>query len=426
MSFSHLRRRTGILLAFGVIAAAASSVSAQGPSAATCTKSSGVLLAPSGTTWKAIPAGTAVPTDTPLVSLFDTTLASAKGSVTARLLADPAQRRPLPILESAVIVNADKEHDLSLTLLRGLIVLNNTRKQGPATVRFTSRGEALDVTLKEPGAKLALELYSRHVPGAPHVEDPKEDVPVLHLFCIQIKGESLLQHKDKSVTLHEPPGPAVLVWDSITREPEIQRLEQMPQEIAMMKVEDVKLLEQACAWARKLATEAPEKAFKEGLASESSCERKAAVTAMGAMDDVRGLFDVLAHSPHSDAREHAILALRGWLGREPGQTAKLLAGFQKAGLTKTQSENVLHLLYGFTADERRQPGTYDLLIETLQSQRPAMRELAHWHLVRLAPAGKSIAYDAQAPEAQRQSGYEEWRKLIPHGKLPPAPSTKTR
>jgi hypothetical protein len=425
MSFSHLRRRAGIVLAFGAIAAAASSVSAQGSGAATCTKSSGVLLAPSGTTWKAIPAGTAVPTDTPLVSLFDSTLVSAKGSVTARLLADPAQRRPLPILESAVIVNADKEHDLSLTLLRGLIVLNNTRQQGPATVRFTSRGEPLDVTLKEPGAKLALELYSRHVPGAPH-EDPKEDVPVLHLFCFQIKGESFLQHKDKSVTLHEPPGPAVLVWDSITREPEIQRLEQMPQEIAMMKVEDVKLLEQACAWARKLATEPPEKAFKEGLASESSCERKAAVTAMGAMDDVRGLFNVLATSPHADAREHAILALRCWLGREPGQTAKLLAGFQNAGLTKTQSENVLHLLYGFTAEERRQPGTYDLLIETLQSKRPAMRELAHWHLVRLVPAGKSIAYDAQASEAQRQRSYEEWRKLIPPGKLPPAPATTAR
>ena len=50
-----------------------------------------------------------------------------------------------------------------------------------------------------------------------------------------------------------------------------------------------------------------------------------------------------------------------------------------------------------------------------------VRELAHWHLDRLAPAGQKIAYDAAADEAARHKAAEQWRALIPPGQLPPPP-----
>jgi hypothetical protein len=428
--YATLASRTAFrssMLLTALLVAAGPLVAGDGKRApARCTAAPGALLAKTANGWRAVAAGQAAPTETPLVALFDATLRSANDGVEARLLTDIEQRGPLPILETAAIVHADAVHDLSLTLLRGLLVLTNVKKQGPATVRLTSCGNTVDVTLKEPGAKLAMEIYSRHAPGAPQLDDPKQDNPTMHVFCLAVAGESFLQGKERGVTLHAPPGPAVLVWDSRFREPEVERLDELPPEIKTMKEKDQKRLDEACAWARTIDAAKPAAALKAGLGSPSSNVRKAAVTALGALDDVRGLFQVLASSPHADARAHAVLVLRHWLGREPGQTGRLDAGLRKAGLSPVQSQNVLHLLYGFTEDEQREPATYDLLIEDLKSSRPALRELSHWHLVRLAPAGKSIAYDAQAPEAERERGYAQWRKLIPSGKLPPSPTSNGR
>jgi hypothetical protein len=55
-----------------------------------------------------------------------------------------------------------------------------------------------------------------------------------------------------------------------------------------------------------------------------------------------------------------------------------------------------------------------------------VRELAHWHLVRLVAQGKDIPYDAAGPEGQRQKAFERWRALIPEGQLPPEPVLKKK
>ena len=55
----------------------------------------------------------------------------------------------------------------------------------------------------------------------------------------------------------------------------------------------------------------------------------------------------------------------------------------------------------------------------IQHDRPAVRNLAHWHLVRLAPLETPIPYDAAAPEAERKAAVQRWREMIPAGELPP-------
>jgi hypothetical protein len=408
----------GLLVAGLLVVLPARAGAPQRGSPATVAAAPGVLMAETKSGWRPVKAGEAPAAETKLVALFDATLRSANGAVSARLLADLGQRGPFPILDSAVMLHDDAKHDLALTPLRGLMVLTNTKEKGAATIRLAMRDETVFVTLHAPGAKLALEVYGRHAPGEPKLDDPKLDDPVFNLYFIVLQGDVLLRHGAKGIGLHAPPGPAILVWDSLLREPEVQRLEELPAGVAAMKEKDLKLMAEACAWAAKLASGSQAEVLKEGAASKNALERTAAVNAMGALDDVQGLFVTLASSPHADTRNQAVLALRNWLGRAPGQTIKLDAGLKKAGYTEVQARTLLRLLYGFTPAEKREPATYDVLLDSLKQSRPAIRQLAHWHLVRLVPDGKSITFNALAPEAELQRSYDQWRKLIPTGKLP--------
>ena len=82
---------------------------------------------------------------------------------------------------------------------------------------------------------------------------------------------------------------------------------------------------------------------------------------------------------------------------------------------------MIYLLKGIEDQKLKQPETYDLLIQALNHSKMPVRELARWHLVRLVPDGKSIAFDAAADEAQRLQAIAQWRRLIPEGQLPPPP-----
>lgn len=425
MSQTATRRSPGLriiaLLAALAIALPALASAQEKGTPATCVAAPGALLVQGKAGWKAIKPGEAITADVTVVSLFDAILRSANGGVTVRMAADLGQRGPFPILESAITLHDDAKHDLALTPMRGLMVLTNTKEKGPAMIRLALRDETVELTLKEPGAKLALEIYGRHAPGEPKWDDPKLDDPVFHLFFIALAGEAFLRHGDKGIALQAPPGPAVLAWDSLVREPQVQRLEELPPEVIAMKEKDVKLMTEVNVWAATLAGESPAAALKEGAASKSALVRTAAVNAMGALDELPLLFTTLSSSPHADTRDQAVLALRHWLGRVPGQTARLDAGLKKAGLTEVQSRTLLHLLYGFSAEERQEPATYDVLLTSLKHSRPAVRQLAHWHLVRLAPDGKSIPFDALGSDAELQRSHDQWRSLIPAGKLPPPP-----
>ncbi len=105
----------------------------------------------------------------------------------------------------------------------------------------------------------------------------------------------------------------------------------------------------------------------------------------------------------------------------PGQDQKLYRGLiEKRGYKPAEAASVLQLLHSFDDDELAHPELYEVLINYLGNDKLALRGLAHWHLIRLVPAGKKIAYDPHAAKEQRDRAIQEWRKLIPSGKLPPA------
>jgi hypothetical protein len=394
---------------------------------ARCTAVNGVLLTPTDKgQWTSVAANGDVPSDKLLVALFGADFSSSDGGVTARVVADVGQRGPFAVLEAALRFHPTKA-DLDVSLERGIMVLTNAKESGPARIRLRHLAETFDIELAAPKARVGIEVYGRHVSGPAKLDNPKEDTPVTNIVIFALQGEVVVTAEKESTRLKAPPGPALYLWDNSTRSADIIRFETLPDSAKPMNDKERKAFEAIGAFAKSWAAQKGDlaKTLEQAASAQDTLERKAAVVALGAVDDLPGLLKALSNKDHADTRDMAVLALRHWLGREPGQSVRLYEHLTKsASLTPIQAKNMLHLLHGIEQERRRQPATYDLLITALDHGKIAARHLAHWHLVRLAPDGKSIAYDAAAPEADRRAAIAEWRRLIPEGQVPPLPKKK--
>ncbi|MCI0684750.1 MAG: hypothetical protein L0Y71_21850 [Gemmataceae bacterium] len=373
----------------------------------------GTLLTRAGGGWRHVKAGDSVAAGTTLVSLFEADLKSQ--GVAIKLLGDIGQFGPLSVLDAAVrILDADKD-DAALALERGVVVLTNTKDQGAAKVLLKMRGEDVHITLKTPGAKVGIELHGRHPGGLTNI---LKDDPTTFVFFLVGKGEAVAVTKAHTYTLMAPPGPALIRWDSVTRQAEVAALETFPEELVRNDKEKQQFAK-ICAAAAAFNGKNPTAVAASMVKSDDALERLVGVTALGAVDDVPHLLAALGDPHHKDVREQAVLVLRAWMGRSSGQLKPLRVSMLKQQYPLAQMKMTMHLLFGFDEQERDRPVIYELLLHLLDHKSVAVRELAHWHLVRLAPAGRDIAFDAGAADEDRQKAAERWRKLIPAGELPP-------
>jgi hypothetical protein len=397
-----------------------------GKPAAKCVSVSGLLLEKqTGGTWKPVNAGESLPSGSLLVGMPHVDLVSPSGAVQVRLLADTGQRGPFPVLEAGVILHDPAGVDIDLTPARGLIVFDNLLKEGQAKVRLRFQGETWTLHLQTPGTKVGMEIFGRHAPGLIKTIDDKSDVPTLDVLLLVLKGQAFLESGTEGTGMHAPPGLARMHWDNLSRRPSFQRLEQLPETIVKPLDDREEKTSKALAAAMgKLAQGDLGKGLDNLLQSEQKLERLAGITMAGAVDDLPRIFGVLMTSKDTATRDFAIVALRHWLGREPGQLKKMHAAMLATNnVNDIQARNLIHLLVGFNEEERADPDTYDLLLTYLDYQGQAVRTLAHWHLVRLAPGGKDFGFDAAAPEEQRRQAVQRWHALIPDGQLPPRPKT---
>ena len=324
---------------------------------------------------------------------------------------------PLPALEAVAHINDNAKVDLDVTVDRGVLVFRNMKKEGAATVALHFSGvpgEELKLTLHEPGTKMGVEAYSRHAPGNDAL---KADQPTQFVFMLVSEGSVEISHGDKSMSLKAPPGPAFLRWDSILKTPDIEFLKTLP-EWAHRTPEETKANERiGAAMAAAAMTDTPVQAALKLAKGDDAMLRKAGVAALGALDRVDEIAKLLDSAKEADVRNEAILVLRHWLGRQPGQIKKLENLLVQAGLSANQASTVVSLLIGFDRDSRDRPATYTLLVTELDHPHLAIRSLAYWHLRRLLPApGRSIAYDPTA--ADRQAAIAEWRRVIPSAEAP--------
>jgi hypothetical protein len=425
------------LAAFLVLCLAGSSAFAQTPSleprvpAGQCLSDPGTVLARSapGRAWQALGTKDSAPSRDLLLALPGVRgeLSVKDGGVRLTLWGNLSSSADLPVLGAGVVLHDTRAYDADFTIERGRVVVTNRKEKGEAKLWVRLPVTAWELTLAAPGDQAALELSGRR-PRGPFEKDPQRSPPPIQLVTLHVlKGNATLRAGDQVYSLGAPPGPAYFHWDSLTGPDNgPQRREQVPAWVSEGKLpanvaaaRDALLAAVAKADSVPAALRSfPRSAARESDQEKAEARRRLAVYALGSVDDLEGLVQALSSEENSVTRQAAVDALRHWIGRTRGQDQRLYRFLiQRQEYPEAQAETVLQLLHSpFVADR---PETYDTLIAYLRHSRLPVRELARWHLYRLARAGRKIPYDAASPTEERQKAYQAWKKLIPDGKLPP-------
>jgi hypothetical protein len=361
-----------------------------------------------------------------LVGLPGATLETKTG-VALTTVCDLDARSPVPILDTAVVLNPPGDADLDFTLDRGRADFTNKKPAGPAVVRIRFWDQQWQVTLADPGDRVAVGVSARWPAGtrfrpaaATEMTPPR---PNAALIVLVLRGRAEVKVGGVTYGMRAAPGFALIEWDSTAPGRALpQRLEQTPEWAANEpQTDDGKKIAVVCEKYRKARAENLTAAVESLLGSADPLERKIGLVSLGATDDLERLGRVLREAKTLDEWDFGIVVLRHWLGRAPGQDQALYGALQSVGgMTAAQARTVLQLLLGFTPDDLKRPETYEVLIEYLLSDKSAVRNLAAWHLIRLCPQGKSIKYNPAGSATDAQTVYKEWKKLIPDGQLPKA------
>jgi hypothetical protein len=400
-----------------------------GRPAATATSAAATFsaLAPGAGGFKVLPENAPLRAGDLVVALPGAAARGANGAVTLRSFADYDGRSPLPILETAfTLTDAGKDADLDVTLDRGRIDLTNTKPAGAATARVRFWDQTWTVTLDAPGTRVAFELSARWPAGSRFkLAEPgaAKTGPVAHLLCLVLTGDPTVKAGGTTVGLAAPPGPALIEWDSVDGvQARPQRLGKLPDWAdpdAGLSAAGKKAAAAVEKFRAARATDA-EAAFRTFLDSADPVEQRVALVTAGATDELDLLGKELAEAKTQEEWDFGITVVRHWLGRCPGQDQKLFARLTGPGRTYTpaQARIVMQLLMGFSADDLRQPETYEVLIDYLTDDVPAVRHLAAWHLVRAVPGGRAIGFKPGGTKAECEAAAREWRRRVPPGQLP--------
>jgi hypothetical protein len=340
----------------------------------------------------------------------------------------PDGSSPLVLLESAGTINDSPDVDLDITLARGRISIANHKPQGAAKVRVRFHKQVWGLTLLENGTEVAMELV-----GFPRVGFVKETAasvdPDLGLGLFVLHGQTYLRVAYSTYLMSEPPGTGYFSWTGDGGPaPGPRMLEELPpwarklpargKEAQAMREAQDKLASQML---HKAGVEVP---LQETLKDKAASSRILAVYSFGAIDDLTNLVEALGNEAHREVRLAAITTLRHWLGLKAEHDQQLFRALDGAYRPRV-AELLMNLLHPSSQRQAREPETYEALIAYLKHEKIAVRELAHLQLVTLVPeGGKKISYDPAGTAQQREHSFQEWKKLIPSGKLPPEPAQK--
>ena len=285
----------------------------------------GALLAKTDAGWESVAAKSDVPADRLVVALFGADFRSLNGAVEGKMIADVGQRGPFPVLEAAARFHVDAECDLSVTLERGILVLVNTKKLGAAKVHLRVSDESFEIALHDATSKLAIEVYGRHVPGPPNLSSAKADTPVANVAFFALAGEVVIKTEKHLTRLQAPPGPALYLWDNVTRVPDVHRFETLPDSVKPFSLEEKKQFAALAGFAKAWTSKPGEigKALEEAVHSKdwrSNARRRS--SPWGRWTNCRASVRVLSKKDHADARAMAVLTCAtGWARRRGNRSA---------------------------------------------------------------------------------------------------------
>ncbi|HLQ44496.1 MAG TPA: hypothetical protein VK137_07200, partial [Planctomycetaceae bacterium] len=130
-----------------------------------------------------------------------------------------------------------------------------------------------------------------------------------------------------------------------------------------------------------------------------------AVKCLALTDSYQPLVKALVQVEHREARLAAISGLRQWLPIDV-HNRQLLKAELSRHLLLSDAEAVYRLLWGFNHDDAKNPATSHMLVNWLEHEQVAIRELAFWHIQRLT--GLKHDYSPVNPPGQRRVAIERW------------------
>ena len=375
--------------------------------------------------WHSVAAKQDISSENQVLGLgYGAALESSNRAVRMTVRGDLHGKAPFPVLETAVVFHAAADVDWDITLERGRIdLVNQSPDKRPVRIRLRVRDKSGEIVLKEPGARLAIEIYGRWLAGQRFSKTPKpEEKPALAILFLALHGDVELKGKKGELTLKAPPGPALLQADSLEDiDPQAEYLEKVPAWAVDAPADDEALEETHRRFVPLrglIHTKGVAGAIDELLASNDEILRRAAVILMGATDDLPRLAKAMQTAKHADVWDTGVRVLRHWIGREPGQDQKLYQAMLESKVKPHEAETMVQLLHSFSKDDLAHPETYQVLINYLKNEQLGIRGLAHWHLVRLVPGGDKIAYDPLAPKDHAQRPLQSGTSSCRRGRFP--------
>lgn len=399
-------------------------------------KESGILLQGGGgkSGWKSITAKSPeILTKRPLVSLPGSKIAfSTNRNIHVTMWSNAPDPWTTPgnapfRFESAAELYTHDHFDLEVLLRRGRLILASTNKSGPALARIrfenplsSGQQEFFDIALASQGTKIMVDYWTYFPVTEPFYKNPKlanRVGPTAQFGLMVLAGDIAVKHGDVTYNMTGPPGNAVIVWKSSDGTAGPFPLPKLPEVAPKIRPEMLKARDDL---AGRLFNQEVDVVLAEMTSSQSPVSRRLAVLCQGALDDLSGLIEGLDQEKMPDVRQSAHEVLRQWISQSRDNDYRLYEALKERykGRETDIIMEMLHYTY-FSPEESRRPERYEILIDYLENNTLVIRELAHWYLINLVPAGRNIRYFASDDSTTRARAVTAWRNLIPPGQLPP-------
>jgi hypothetical protein len=341
--------------------------------------------------------------------------------------------------ESAVSLHKNPDVDTDLTLQRGRLYISN-HKDKDVVVRFRFEKEVWDVTL-HPGAEIVCDLLKRYRSDI-NYQEGEEPAVTLH-FVVTAGNVGLVIEGQHYPNLQAPPGAAYFKWENkptagagpgpvVLGPNRVEKLPNffdkvLPMDTSNRFAEGMELALKQLSQ-KMLSNRPPTLALEEVLHADPGNQpapHMLSIYCLGALDEIKSLIRILGSTDTVQRldRDTAIFTLRRWLGRDARSGPRLYDAKNNSGLLissgqeyrSSQAQTVFMLLHDYSPDDIINPDTYYALATYLLSDKVAIAELAHWHLVRLPYSVKVPelqSFDATAPREDRERTAAAVRKAV--------------
>jgi hypothetical protein len=319
-----------------------------------------------------------------------------------------------------------------ITLETGRIYLK-TLKPGGAKIRLRLATEVWDVALKNNQSDVFAQVNTAFVPGSPFARDGG-DKPKTEVYFAVVKGTADLNIPARFKKIDGIEQGNMVTWDSKSNVPSGKKpiSEYLyPDRIRLLEGESGKVFQRVLSDAAKNLT-MPNGVWvllKERLTQQPPLNHRFGLNLLidlgiifpvkfgaygfGAIMDgsdtpemLKDMVDALGDRNRAYARQAAVVTLSSWVAQAPGNTNLLVKAMIGKGWREEDADLIAHLLRGYSSAETGDTAAVDQLVEWLNYDQLAVREVALGNLLAF--------YDTEpSPDLfidvalRREQGYEK-------------------